>query len=216
MLATPPPLPQPRKRRRWAWWKILLLAVGIPLGLVLLLVSCGFFYELTAKDLPVEEGDRAALVTADTLRPWMSETFDPARGTTKISKRRYLDGSHTLEYEFEYEADEEYLYIGCTLNHERSIPDAKTLYTMSKAGSKIGVSLEDVELRSRNDLFRWGETSECSLMVMEDGRELGNHFIGRKGTRVFDVSISGIYWDQGDDLKELLGPVLRAAETWRP
>ena len=63
----------------------------------------------------------------------------------------------------------------------------------------------------RNDLFRWGDKSEFSLLEA-DGLSFGNLFVGRKGKRVYMITVSGVYFDESKEIREFLGEKLRALE----
>ena len=64
---------------------------------------------------------------------------------------------------------------------------------------------------ARNDLFRWGDDSEFSLLKA-NGLSFGNVFVGRKGKRVYMITVSGIYFDESAEIRDLLGEKLRALE----
>jgi len=63
----------------------------------------------------------------------------------------------------------------------------------------------------RNDLFKWGDSSKFCLLEAERA-PVGVVFSARKETRVFLITVSGIYFDVSSDIEELLGKKLRALE----
>jgi hypothetical protein len=61
----------------------------------------------------------------------------------------------------------------------------------------------------RNDLFKWGDASKFCLLESK-GMPVGVVFSARKETRVFLITISGVYFDDSAEIEELLGERLRA------
>ena len=100
----------------------------------------------------------------------------------------------------------------CSITVEPSISDARISYTAVKAGFSLGFSGEPgVKRVKRNDLFRWGDASEFSLLKAS-GLSFGNVFVGRKGKRVYMITVSGVYFDESKEIREFLGDHLRALE----
>ena len=63
----------------------------------------------------------------------------------------------------------------------------------------------------RNDLFQWGDASKFCLLEAE-GAPVGVVFSARKETRVFLITISGIYFDDSAEIEKLLGERLSALD----
>ena len=55
------------------------------------------------------------------------------------------------------------------------------------------------------------DTSKESLKKTS-GLSFGNVFVGRKGKRVFMITVSGIYFDESAEISDLLGEKWRALE----
>ena len=103
----PPPLPKRRKKI----WKILLLAVGIPVGVATLIFSLGLCMYTLSKELPVTASDRAVLVTAAVMAE-ANDWFEPVASGETITKLRLFDGSFDLTYQYEHPdaQTEDYVY----------------------------------------------------------------------------------------------------------
>ena len=82
-------------RKKSSVWKILLLVVGIPLAIVLGLLGCSLLYELTAKEVPAGDAERAIVPTAAYVAGWMEPEFQPDANAETLTKKRYFDGRTT-------------------------------------------------------------------------------------------------------------------------
>lgn len=188
---------------------------------VLALLSLGTFASLLflfySKEVPLDPGDRAILVTAADLAALMDD-FTPRRDREKAKKLRYLDGSWELEYEYDDTANDDAPYIYCVLNVEITRRDARAAYTLGKLAEKGAMELSSgktLVVESRNDLFRWGDSSEFA-MIQSEGRPAGNMFYTIKGTKVYSLRVTGVYFDDRESIEELLGPKLKWLESYRP
>jgi hypothetical protein len=185
------------------------------------LVMCGgggmLMYFLFIHD--IEESltaeDRDLPITAERLQPFLATLrIDPALG--KQRKVRHLDGSRELEYEYEsLEGANSVLYISHNIGLERSVDAARGAYGGLGIGTSIGLRLENTNIRQveRADLWSWGETSRCIVLYSGDA-PIGNIFMGRKGRRYFHLTISGVYFDKADAIRELLQPFLQKLDSY--
>jgi hypothetical protein len=191
--------------------------VALPLAILGTLIGLGYLFYATAKDLPVTATDREVLITATHAAEWL-DGFQPAPERGRFAKKRFFDESCELSYEYEHpEADAHWsLYVSCVVTVERSTSDARITYTASGTGTRLGLGLSDLELRDEDALFRWGDRSRCALITLEDGTVIGNYFICQDGTRVFELVLSGLYFDEGEALGEFLRPVLGRLHDYRP
>ncbi len=129
-----------------------------------------------------------------------------------FSKKKYLDGSYEIDYEFDDPSNEDAPYVMCSIAVEPKASDALFSYTAMQAGLNIGFGAkEEMEQVERNDLFQWGDSSKFCLLEAE-GAPVGVVFSAPKETRVFLITVSGIYFDDSSDIEELLGKKLRALE----
>jgi hypothetical protein len=207
--ASPPAAPVPRKSRTWL--VVVLGLAGAALLGILVVVGSGALFVLTAKEQPLSAKDRAALLTIEDVGPWV-EGFSPDKSLESFSKKKYLDGSYDIEYEFDDPANEDAPYVMCSITVEKKISDALISYKAMHAGLNIGFAAEgEVELEERNSLFQWGAASKFSL-IMYEGAPVGMVFSARKDIRVFLISVSGVYSDDPGPIEDLLIDQLRALE----
>jgi hypothetical protein len=207
--ASPPDAPVPRKSRTWL--VVVLGLAGAALLGILVIVGTGSLFVLTAKELPLSAKDQAALLTIEDVALW-SEDFSPDISMESFSKKRYLDGSYEIDYEFDDPADEDSPYVMCSIAVEPKGSDALIAYKAMQAGINIGFAAEgEVELVERNDLFQWGDASKFSL-ILSGGAPVGMVFSARKDIRVFLISVSGICSDDPVLIEALLVDHLRALE----
>lgn len=209
----PPPAPafEPPKKKRHVWL-IVLLAVGIPVSLVALCVGAGALFLLTAKELPFGPDERACVVTAQELAGWFE--FEPDAQHEVEVKRRYIDRSYELEYEYDDPADEA-PYVICTVSVERNSIDARQTYRLSLAADSAALSMWGLKKTVRNDLLRWGDESEFATLEYE-GEPAGHLFVARRGKRVFSLILTNGYFDDAASIGELFGPVLESVARYEP
>ena len=207
-LGMPPVLPPssppaPRKSRTWLF---IVLSLA---GAAVLVVGAGALFVLTAKEQPLSAKDKAALLTVEDVAMWMKD-FSPNKSLESFSKKKCLDGSYEIEYEFDDPTNEDAPYVMCSIAMEPKASDALISYRAMQAGLNIGFGAEEgVEQAERNDLFQWGDSSKFCLLETE-GVPVGVVFSARKETRVFLISISDVYFDDSAAIEELLGEKLRA------
>ena len=209
---SPPPgmSPPPKRKSRTVLYVILGLFLSFG-GVVVLIVGGGAFFLLTAKDVPVTTADREAVLDITDVALWIDD-FSPDSSKESLKKTKYIDKSYDIEYEYDDSLNDDAPYLMCSITVEPSISDARISYTAVKAGFSLGFSGEPgVKRVARNDLFRWGDDSEFSLLKAS-GLSFGNVFVGRKGKRVYMITVSGIYFDESAEIRDLLGEKLRALE----
>lgn len=202
----PPPPPAPKRKRKSKLVTTLLLVIGFPVAALSALLSWGMFYNISAKTLPVSESDKAALFTAADLSPFVvQEEVDPSLEV--FEKLRYIDRSMEISYEFDDEMTGIYVLSG--LSVEASRQDAVGAYAgMRGASSLIGLGLDT---EARDDLLKWGDTSECLLLASE-GDPVGHWFIARKDKRIYTVMLLGVDFSEGKMFRNLLVPKLEEME----
>jgi len=217
-LPPPPPgqevpyAPPPHRKGMSGWVIALLIALPI-LGVVM--CGAGAYLFLQGFDVPVNAQDRELLVTVGDLAPYFPD-LNPDLSVEKFTKTRYLDRSYDLEYEYEHPDEATPLYLYCAVTVELSESDARMSYQGYRIGTNIGFSLEEgVTLKDRDDLFRWGDASMCR-QIRSGGSLVGNFFLTRKGRRVFCFSITGVYFDDTETLRELLLPHLERLSSYKP
>ena len=196
----------------------ILLAVGIPVVGLVALVGVGVLLSSTGKDLPAVEADRAAVLTVEELGERLDD-FAVKPNVAKLTKRRLLDGSHELNYEYDTSNDEKGgLYLNCVITVEKDSTDARNSYLGMKLGGAAGFALSSgkgVKLQDREDLLKWGEDSHSALLTVE-GKPGGNFFIARKGTHIFYLIIAGVFFDSPEHFSSLVVPKLERLAQYQP
>jgi hypothetical protein len=206
-----------RHARRQIWFWIVLLLVFGTLGLIVLLAGAAALYLWSAESLEVTPADRQLVVTVDDLAPWLDDVT-PDRSAETVQKSRYFDGSWDIEYEYEHPDEDVPLYINSSVTVEHTTQDARTTYASLGVGVRIGLTVsktEGMQLVDRNDLYRWGDQSRCTLVTV-GGRPVGTLFLARKATYVFYFAVTGLALDNGAELGQLLDPHLKRLEAGLP
>jgi len=177
--------PSPRKSRTLLYvFLALFMAAG---GGVVLFVGGGALFMLTAKDVPVTVANKEAVLDIADVALWL-DGFSPDSSKESLKKTKYLDKSYEIEYVYDDSLNADAPYLVCSTTLEPSFSDARISYSAMKAGFGLGFSGEPgVKRVPRNDLFRWGDKSEFSLLEA-DGLSFGNFFVGRKGKRVYMIT----------------------------
>jgi hypothetical protein len=187
-----------------------LIVAGFIVGFVGLCVLAVLVFLWLAREEPVTKKDRDVLLTADQFVEWV-EDFEVDPSLEKFSKIRNIDRSYELEYEYEAES----FYLSCSIGVDRTRSDARQTYAAMIAGTRIGLSLEDMEWRNRPEMMRWGDQSKCALLYYDE-EPAGNVFVCRKGKRTLLVIFSGVWFDDAGSFRELLEPVLEKLEHYSP
>jgi hypothetical protein len=166
--------------------------------------------------LSVDDTDKAMLLRAGDLAEFGYGFADTERFET-WDKTRYFDGSYDITYEFETPDSEEDdpLYLSVTATFEKNSADALVSYGVMKTSMKYGLKSNDLEVREIPGFFEYGDASEFHLLEM-DGYPVGNLFAARKGTRVYTLVMSGMYFDDSDTWKDVLRDKLRRFEAYKP
>jgi len=177
--------PSQRKSRTLLYvFLALFMAAG---GGVVLFVGGGALFMLTAKEVPVTVADKEAVLDIADVALWL-DGFSPDSSKESLKKTKYLDKSYEIEYVYDDSLNADAPYLVCSTTLEPSFSDARISYSAMKAGFGLGFSGEPgVKRVPRNDLFRWGDKSEFSLLEA-DGLSFGNFFVGRKGKRVYMIT----------------------------
>ena len=127
----------------------------------------------------------------------------------KAGRRRLIDGSAEVNYEYESESPP--LYVSTSISLEKDNRDAITTYTSQSVGGSVGLSIagDGLKMEERQDLLAFGDQSKSQLLTM-NGKPVGNFFITRKGPRVLMVIFSGVYFDDPEALRSVMEPKLEA------
>jgi hypothetical protein len=196
--------PAPKKMKIWP---IALAVVGLTCLSGAGLVGAIIALDKTGKSQPVTTEDRTLLVTTDDLSARVAD-FEVQPRVEQLTKKKALDGSITLEYE--YKPADGALFLNTTVTTERTASTASTNYASLRVGHGLGFSMsadKQTKLEDRNDLFSWGDESHHAL-ITHGGKPVGNLFAARKGRHIYSFMLVGVYFDSTETLGDLLLPKL--------
>jgi hypothetical protein len=208
------PRPLPRSRPRPWLWILILVPVGIVASLAAVL-GLGALFNLSGTDVALADGERELVLDISHLTGWIPGYTPDLAGET-ITKTRYLDDSFEIEYEYDLPQNEEAPYLSYNLTFEPSESDASTTYVSLWGGTKVAFYVFgeiQVEVEEKNELFRWGDQSRFGLLLAE-GKPFGNVFVAKKGKRVVYLLVSGIYFDDSENVTAFLAPYLERLDAF--
>jgi hypothetical protein len=158
---------------------------------------------------PTEE-EMQLLIPVSRLEPLGVTGLNPGACESVIAKRN-LDGSLELEYEYDSERAPEssrFLFYKSEAEISDSAEDARESHMLQVAAYKAGTMLvKGRKLERSSASFSVGEQNYLGT-VTQDGKPLGTVAVVRQGTIVHSVLILGLYFDDPEQLKTLLKPVL--------
>lgn len=207
--------PPPSPGRGWIWKLVLLVGGGVFLSCVGLCLVSYVLYVRESEE-PVNETDKSLVITAEDLAE-RTEDLEVYPKLAKFTKTRTLDGCQELVYEYESpDQAESTLYVKYSFTIEPSVSDARLTYHAEATGFDLGLGLfseSEIVLEKRNELWRYGDESDCVLLT-KNGKPIGNLFSGRRGRKYFSLVIIGVYFDAAEPIADLLDPMLRKLEAY--
>ena len=174
------------------------ISVAIRLAFLLIVLSA-----CTSQDL--EEGDGDLVLRIEQLESYGLTLPDDFRSHESLERERWFDGSFMITYEYQSPSGLPSLYSTA----ERHLSNSDACDSFSSVNFGLSLGLGDDELSIRDDLFRYGDKSRFGL-VMADGQPVGNYFAMCQANRSFMVLLAGIYFDDGKQWGQLIGPTLDA------
>lgn len=171
-------------------------------------IGCALLLSACESGAPVEEREKVMLLRAQDLVPFGYGLADTQKYET-FDKTRYFDGSMDIVYEHET-PDSEHdhpLYLNVTVSFERQASDAVVSGGAQKMAFKYALKSKGIEMREVPNFYPFGDSSDFYVLENE-GQPLGNHFSGRKGARVYTVVMTGMYFEDIDEWKSLIGDKL--------
>jgi len=175
------------------------------------LMTCGSLFLWTAKDLDVTAGDRALLLTADSLEPYF-EDYQAIVGAATVSKKKYLDHSIALEYEYD-SPEEDQPYLTVTITHDRKSSDADLTFSLAWKAMALGMGLQDVDVVADEVPLALGDRSRTGTLV-SDGGTIGNLLVIDLDNCTYEILLAGFTIDDSDVWLELLAEPLEHLAEW--
>ncbi len=156
----------------------------------------------------VTENDKAMMITVRDLNA-IGQEFAVVEAKETWEKIQWFDGSGEIDYEYElYEGDSSVLYMACNVSLERKASDTWTTYKVQKLAFTKVYGEGAVE---QPEGFKWGDESFFALLKNDQGNEVGNFFIGRKGKTVYTLTVVGLYFSDAELFEQMVGPKLELA-----
>jgi hypothetical protein len=179
------------------------------IGCVLALSAC-------QRGMPVDEREKGMLLRAADLVPFGYGLAETQKYET-FNKTRYFDGTFDVVYEFESPDSESdhVLYMNVTVTFERKAADAMIARGAETTALKYTLKAGGIELREIPKFFPFGDASDFHVLE-RDGKPVGNYFSARDGARLYSVLMTGLYFDDADEWKELMGDKLAKFSTYSP
>ncbi len=154
----------------------------------------------------VEEGDRELVVRIGQLQPYGLSLPEGFESYEKFSKHRWLDGSVVIDYEFDAPLDLDLPYLSVMSELHPTNDDACASYRAGNVGVPLG--LGGPELSIRDDIYEYGDESRFAYLLTLNDEPMGMYFAMCSGRTAFMLVTGGVYFEDSEQLAELLDPVL--------
>ena len=184
-----------------------LIIVGTVVGVLMLaalIVGIGWMAMKGVKTNPPTAEERK-LVLGPASFAEFGPPLDPRCDSLKTTNTFGL--SKEIEYEHDCEAAE--IYVQSTAAVSATTHDARQNWLLLIGGYKAGVAIagNDVKVEPRENLVTFGD-QRYGAMVRRGGVDVGNIFVIRQGRVVHSLLITGLYFDDPDTVRDLLGPLI--------
>lgn len=165
---------------------------------------------------PVLDADKALFLRAAELADFGMRYRNP-EAYEKFSKTRRLDGGYDLTYEFKTPESERAhpLSIFISVSVQAKASNAVMAEGAEKFGLLIGLKQAGIEEREVAGAHRFGDSSRFSVLVKGD-KPVGNLFAVREGRKTYLLVIAGLYFEDPDLWKGLIGPKVQHLATYSP
>ena len=189
-------------------WLMAIAALVVGGVLLAAVAGAAIFFLVSGQKKQMTSEERALLIDVSDLAEWV-EGFTPESDRESYTKITYFDRSYDLEYEYDPVSMENDLYVNCSITVEPGLDDAMISYSSLWAGANLGVWLEEgVELRENSSFYSYGDASKFATFYSDDS-PFGNVFISRKGSIIFFVMFSGVYFTDPELFAEFIEPKLK-------
>lgn len=182
--------------------KIPLIIFGAVLLILLFFAGAGAFYYFSTKELPVTEADKALIVGPEAIKPYFDD-YDPVVSAIRYTKVRYLDGQ--VELSMEYDIDDEnqpYMSVVVTDSPRASDTMSNYLIAWNTMVAVFNAYDRKYEIAEDNEEFSIGDRSRYASIKYDDAI-VGNMLVFTKGNKLYELTITGYYIDDGEIWQEL-------------
>lgn len=165
---------------------------------------------------PVSTEDKAIFLRATDLAKF-GFRHENAEAYETFSKTRHFDGTYELSYQFGTPDSEQQhpLYIYISVSVERRASDAMISQKAEKLGLVVGLKAEGAEEREVPGTFPYGDDARLSLIVKGEN-PIGNIFTLRDKGKTYLLVLSGVYFDDPELFKKLIGPQVQRFAAYSP
>lgn len=192
---------------------IALLVVGVFVAVVAVaggIAAIGYYAVNGISTKPPTEEQQRLVLNAASLRTY-DVTLDAK--CNKLMSRRNLDRTHEIEFEHDCEGAE--VYVSSIAEINPSVREARESFVISVGAYKAGVAIGSGQLQPRDDLLTVGDQHYAGVINNEHGA-VGNVFIIRQGRVLHTLLITGLYFDEPGDVRDLFAPLLEESRRQFP
>jgi hypothetical protein len=190
--------------------KLIFILTGVA-GLVI--VGCmGLMFWWTIRNVthqkPITEEEKRLVLTARALEPFGFDGYDPEAEHYTVMRNF---GTRNIHYEYdssELETPKAHLYLSCMTEIHPQKLNAVQSFQMQKLALKAGLAIAPgAKLADAPGLLRTLGV-EGYAAELRNQKPVGNVFLIRQGRAIHVITITNIVFDQPDEVKQLLGPLL--------
>lgn len=180
------------------------------IGLAAAVVAFGYFAVKGVSSEPPTEEQKRLVLNAATFETY-DVKLDPK--CIKLTSKRNLD--RTREISFEHDCDGSNVYVSSGVEICPSERDARESFVISVGAYRTGVAIGDGDLQPRDELLPLGEQRYAAI-IRNAGKPVGNIFVVRQGRVLHSLLVTGIYFSEAEDVRELFTPLLAESRKQFP
>ncbi len=165
----------------------------------------------SSQELPLTKMDKRVLLKISDFTPFVKEeAIDPTKG--EMQKELISGNLYKLYYEYKFQG----VYIQSVVYVASSIRDAKKKHSKFINGVKTRFSfIKGIALKEISSYRKWGDDSQFFLMIQND-ESYGNAVTVIDGKKVYNLVITGIYFNGIKDFENTISPKLAYLRNYRP
>lgn len=181
------------------------------IGLAAAVVAVGYFAVNGVSSEP-PTAEQKKLVLGPAAFEVYDVQLDPK--CNKLTSKRNLD--RTREIAFEHDCEGSDYYISSSAEISPTVRDARESFVISVGAFRTGVAIGDAELQPRAELLPFGDQRYAAIIHNTKKKPVGNVFVVRQGRVLHSLLLTGIYFDEAEDVRELLTPLLEESRRQFP
>jgi hypothetical protein len=180
------------------------------IGLAAAVVAFGYFAVKGVSSGPPTEEQKRLVLTAAAFDTYDVD-LDPK--CIKLTSKRNLDRTHEISFEHDCEGSDIYVSSGAEI--APSEREAREAFVISVGAYRTGVAIGDAQLQPRAELLPLGHQRYAAI-IRNNGKPVGNVFVVRQGRVLHSLLVTGIYFDEAEDVRELFAPLLEESKRQFP